>query len=260
MRFRRLACLAGLALLAACGWVRPAPTPTPAPVLDDTRWVLTALNGHALMEGTHITLDFRGGEASGYGGCNAYGGRYQETASGTLALSEFSITVMGCFTPAGLMEQESEFTQAFLSTTSFRMAGDTLELRDASGQTLLVFARQAEYPGDPARLLGSRWQLTSLDGKDLLPGTDITLAFAVGKVSGHAGCRDYWATYDASGDDLHFVYLEMVSTDCELTDALLTQEGEYTTMLGWVDHYRLQDNRLELFTQRGETLTFTRLP
>ncbi|HSR34170.1 MAG TPA: META domain-containing protein, partial [Anaerolineae bacterium] len=43
-------------------------------------------------------------------------------------------------------------------------------------------------------------------------------------------------------------------------EALLEQEGAYTTALGWTNHYRLTEGTLELSTSRGETLAFERVP
>jgi heat shock protein HslJ len=42
--------------------------------------------------------------------------------------------------------------------------------------------------------------------------------------------------------------------------AQLLQEGEYTTVLGWVDRYVLEGSRLELQTVRGEMLVYEPLP
>jgi heat shock protein HslJ len=116
------------------------------------------------------------------------------------------------------------------------------------------------YPGDPAGLVSTAWRLASLDGQALIAGSALTMAFHDGHlVSGHAGCRDYLATYQAAGGDLAFTYSAMLGPVCA-EDALLEQEGAYTTALGWTAHYRLAQDKLELFTVRGETLTFAPLP
>lgn len=40
----------------------------------------------------------------------------------------------------------------------------------------------------------------------------------------------------------------------------MEQEGTFTTMVGWATRIRLEGERLELLTVRGETLTFETLP
>jgi heat shock protein HslJ len=114
---------------------------------------------------------------------------------------------------------------------------------------------------DPADLLGTAWRLASLNGRNLIEGSTVTLAIHnEHQVSGQAGCRDYVAGYEASGDDISFTFLAMIEADCPLDDALLEQEGRYTTILGWATDYRLLDAQMEILTERGEVLTFDRIP
>jgi heat shock protein HslJ len=99
-----------------------------------------------------------------------------------------------------------------------------------------------------------------MDGRELVAGSTLTLFFHEDAlVSGHAGCRDYLAAYQAEGGDLGFSYTAMMGPDCA-EDSLLEQEGAYTTVLGWTAHYRLSPGKLELSTVRGETLAFEPLP
>jgi len=136
-------------LLISCG--RPVGSPTPVPVhLDGTEWVLTSLNGNSLIEGTSITLSFAEGVLSGFAGCNGYGGgpdsgKYVVTDDGTLTIPhQIAVTVQLCSTPEGIMEQEAAYIEALRSTTSYRMVDDRLEIDNAAGETILVFARKEE--------------------------------------------------------------------------------------------------------------------
>jgi len=47
---------------------------------------------------------------------------------------------------------------------------------------------------------------------------------------------------------------------CTESEALMEQEGEYTTVLEWATNYRLSHGQLEILTARGEVLTFESLP
>jgi len=271
-------------VLAACG--RPGETvappdvtngarPTPSAAnLDGTEWVLTSLHGHSLIAGTNITLNFAGEVLSGFAGCNAYGGgrdsgEYTAVEGGSLAISQIAITLQLCQSPEGVMQQEAAYVEALQDATAYRVTDGRLELENAAGETTLVFAQKEEFVVNPDDLLGTAWQLASLNGSPPVEGSTITLAFHnPHRVSGHAGCRDYVASYQASGDDIGFPSFAMMGSSEPCSEALLTQEGEYTTVLGWATDYRRGEEpalsqpngRLEILTARGEVLVFEPLP
>lgn len=256
-------------LLAGCGptatpvelqpTVQATATPSGDGALEGTEWVLGSLRGESVLEGTQISLVFEGGQAGGFAGCNGYGGPY--TASeGTLSVSELAVQVQLCASPQGVMEQEETYIQALLNAVNYQLINGHLQIQDDAGETILVFAQQEAYAMEPAALVGTAWQLTSKDGQEPVAGSTITLVFHDGhRASGHAGCRDYVAEYRAEEDGLRFSYLAMLGPVCP-QDALLEQEGAYTTTLEWTVHYRLGENQLELLTARGETLAFRPLP
>ena len=233
--------------------------------LDGTEWVLTSLNGKSLIEGTNITLNFAEGVLSGFAGCNAYGGgrdsgKYIATDDGTLTIPVIAITAMLCQTPEGIMQQEAAYTSALQNAAAYRVIDDRLEIDNAAGETTLVFAMKEEFPMDPSDLVGTEWQLLSVNHTSPLEGSTITIAFAEGKISGNAGCRGYRGTYEASGDDIRFPLLGMTELGCLGPEALSLQEGEYTTSLQWATNYRLSEGQLELFTARGEVLIYSPVP
>jgi heat shock protein HslJ len=234
--------------------------PVVDPALRDTEWILLLLHGQDPLAGSHITLNLAQEGFGGFAGCNRYGGQYEAADSGILAASEVWQTEMEC-QPEALMEQERVYVETIASAAAYRVIDDRLEIDNAAGETVLVFARKEEATMNPEDLLGTAWQLTSLDGDSLVEGSNITLAFHNEyRVVGHAGCRGYVATYGASGDDIGFFSVGMIDAGCSMDGALLEQEGTYTTMLGWASDYRLQGGQLEIRTERGETLVFERLP
>ena len=109
---------------------------------------------------------------------------------------------------------------------------------------------------DPRDLVGTEWELLSLNGRQPVEGSEITIAFTEDEISGNAGCRGYRGTYRASGDDISFPELGMTDPECAGSEALILQEGEYTTSLEWATNYRLSEGQLEILTARGETLLF----
>jgi heat shock protein HslJ len=233
-----------------------------APSLLDTGWQLISLRGGPLVEDTQITIRFEEPWLSGFAGCNSYGGgpdsgKYAVTAEGDLSIPVVAITVRDCPKPEGVMEQEQAYVDALTDAAAYRVADGRLEIQNAARDTILVYVRQEEVDMDPDELVGTAWQLVSMNGTSPTEGSSITLAFQDAHwISGHAGCRDYMARYDAEGDDLDLVYTAMLGPVCP-DDALAEQEGAYTTILGWTDHFRLSETQLELLTARGEVLLFT---
>jgi heat shock protein HslJ len=269
IRQMRVALIALAAVLTACSGfgevVAPSNAETEQPGdrvdLDGTEWVLISLNGNSLIEGSNITLDFTEGQVSGFAGCNWYGGKHTGTDKDPLAIAEMAVTAQLCPAPEGVMQQETAYTEALQNAAACRVVDDRLEIDNAAGETTLVFARKADFPMNPDDLVGTRWRLISMDGRSLIEGSTITLAFHdENQVSGSAGCRGYVATYEASGDDMRFLWLAMLEAHCLEQDALLEQEAQYTTILEGASDYRLSEDQLDIFTARGEVLVFEPLP
>jgi heat shock protein HslJ len=251
-----------LAALAGCGGPAPTVEPEavtggtvpPAPAvadLDGSEWVLASLEGSSLVEGTNITLTFSEGSFGGYGGCNQYGARYTLTEDGVLEIIDLMNTAQLCQTPEGVMEQEETYLKAFFRASTYHVLDDRLEIVNTAGETILIFARKEQFPMDPSALEGTAWRLLSLNGRSPIEGSTITIAFAEGKVQGNAGCRSYRGSYEASGDDIGFPFLEMTELTCPKPEAWLAQEGEYTDSLGLATDYRLGEGQLEIFTASG---------
>ena len=139
-----------ITLLMACTSAPTTPvtlTPTGIPIpLEGTAWVLISLGGGKPIAGTTITLAFDKGILRGSAGCNTYGGGpdsgpYRATSDGTLTISQIAITLMACIGPQGIMEQESRYMQMLQQAATVRIADDRLEIRDESGELILVYER-----------------------------------------------------------------------------------------------------------------------
>jgi heat shock protein HslJ len=118
--------------------------------LVGTDWLLTSLNRESLIEGTEINLYFEEALLGGSMTCNGYGGgpdsgKYLTTDDGALTLpNPIAVTLQLCPTPQGIMEQEAAYIEALQSARAFRVVGDRLEIMNAAGELILVFARKAE--------------------------------------------------------------------------------------------------------------------
>ncbi len=249
-----------LLVLSAAGLVGCDSGETPADVtpveLDGSQWVLHSIDDSELIKGSHISLYFRGdGSFWGYAGCNIYGGDYSTEAPDILIISGCTMTEMACYSPAGVMEQESVYIDSLCNAAFYHATGEQLEIGSAANQSQLVFERKPEYPMEPADLVGTSWRLISVDGDDVTEGLAITLFFDSDSVaSGSAGCFDYELHYQASGDDIRWGMT--TSRNGELPFRLENEALRYTDSLMWGANYRLSEEQLEIFTSRGETLVY----
>ncbi len=234
--------------------------PTVDPALQDTEWTLMQLRGQDLVAGSRITLNLARNGFEGFVGCNNYGGEYEHANDGNWTSASVWLTAMDCGQPA-LMDQEAAFVAALGEVTGYRLADGRLELVNAQGKVILAFARKEEFGTQPGDLLGTLWRLLSIDGDGLIQGSTITLAFYDENVlGGHAGCRDYVATYQATGDDLNLLYEAMFDAGCSMDDALLGQEARFLDIFAPKADLRLGEGRLEIYGERGGVLVFEALP
>jgi heat shock protein HslJ len=106
--------------------------------LAQTEWVLRWLGSQRPPKGTEFTLNFEVGVARGRAGCNYYGFDYEATEGGKFRdLPGWSHTAIGC--PKKLARWEEAYLDALGSAAAYRRREDHLELRDASGETTLVY-------------------------------------------------------------------------------------------------------------------------
>ncbi|MFO7679579.1 MAG: META domain-containing protein [Chloroflexota bacterium] len=115
--------------------------------LVGTRWeVVNFNNGRSGLVtpllGTSLTMEFgANGSLIGNSGCNTYSTSYQVNGS-NITIGLPAGTQILCSEPAGIMEQEFDFLNSALpSATTFRIDGNTLEIRTAGNQIAVVANR-----------------------------------------------------------------------------------------------------------------------
>lgn len=85
-------------------------------------------------------LRFEGGSVSGLGGCNRFGGKYEQSGE-KLSFSPLMSTRMAC--RPDLMKKEQAFFDMLGKVKGMKLAGAKLELLDAEGKLLATFTRRA---------------------------------------------------------------------------------------------------------------------
>jgi len=221
----------------------------------DGEWTLLTLNGDPLLAGSAINMTFEDDKINGYSGCNSYFGSYTVTGS-AIRFEEVGMTLMACLED-GVMEQEQAYFEALSNVAKFRLDDDWLELLDATGAALLVYARMEPFTGDPAALVGTEWQLLTFDGSPLDETLSFTLAFTENRYSGLAGCRHFEGEYQAGHGEIAFPLMAMVEGTCpDADEAYWALEGRFLDGVGRARHWRIVDGQLKLRTLPGAVLVF----
>ena len=251
-------------VVAACG---PAGEPAGEAVsemggLEGTIWVLESyLNSEGELASplpdSNVTAVFEDGQVSGNASCNSYFGSYEADADGNLGVGSLGMTEMFCMVEE-LMAQERDVLAALASSASYLLAGDTLQIEDASGEPVLVFAALK-----PAPLVGPLWRFAGfLDDSGIahsaVAGTEITATFDEGgTLGGSSGCNSYSTTYEVSGERLSITG-PMASTMMMCPEpAVMEQEAEYLAALAEVSTYAIEGKQLTLYDAEDQAvLTF----
>ena len=233
-----------------------------APSLEGTTWVLQSyLNGEGQLASplpdSHVTAVFEDGQVSGNASCNSYFGSYEADAEGNLTVGPLGVTEMFCQIEE-LMAQETDVLAAFARSATYQIAGDTLQIGDASGEPVLVFAALK-----PAPLAGTLWRFAGfIDANGIarssVAGTQITATFGEdGTLGGSAGCNSYSTAYEVSDNQMS-ISGPIASTMMMCPDpGIMEQEREYLEVLASVSSFMIEGKQLTLFNAQGQAvLTF----
>ncbi len=99
---------------------------------DGTEWV-------PLAEGTEITLQFAGPQASGSAGCNSYTADAGVAGAG-LTITDVAATETACNEPEGVMEQETAYLNALSAIGAYNQLAGALALQDSESEPMLLFS------------------------------------------------------------------------------------------------------------------------
>ena len=266
-KFPLLPVLAGLMILifllvtAGCAGKSPVPSELP---LNGTGWILTGYvsNGTSLhpLNGTLVTMVFSDpGHITGSAGCNHYFASYGIKGT-TITIGQAGSTEMYCTGP-GVMHQESTYLMMLGRASSVMAGNDTLTIADATGMTILSFARI--IPPAPEPFVGTNWTLDSFSTADAVSsvtaGTTITAVFDEnGSVTGSAGCNRYFASYNVTGTSLSIGATGSTMMYCT-GPGVMQQESTYLTSLSRAAVFTITGDRLILADANSATiLSFTK--
>lgn len=116
--------------------------------LTDTAWEVVAYNNGreavvGLIAGTQIDAYFGDeDDLTGNAGCNDYFTDFTTDDDNNITLGTIGATMRFCAEPVGLMTQEAEYLAALERATTYRVEGNTLQMRTADDQLAVIMARK----------------------------------------------------------------------------------------------------------------------
>lgn len=207
------------------------------------------------LPNTNVTALFSdNGNVSGSAGCNRYFAAYSASGN-SIKIGPVGSTRKMCAWPKGIMDQEDAFLRAIESVAGFRIYGEQAALLDAAGEVVLVMA-DAEALALSQRLTGA-WRVEKLDGKKLLPGTEITMVFTDdGRVSGKGTINNYFASWIESDGLILFTHAGL--TMMAGPEGHMGQESVFIKYLSQARRYKINGDILTLSDGKKDLITARR--
>jgi heat shock protein HslJ len=217
--------LALFLLAASTGAAAQPTTPTAseaAKPLEGSRWRAVELAGKptpAQDPAHEAYLEFQaGGRVSGSDGCNTLTGTYSLKGD-RITFGQMAATQMACLHSSGT---EAPFRDALKKAARMTMAGDRLELFDASAARLAVFETGPPPLGTlSGGFAGTSWQLVRFQSMDDTVRTPddrakYTLEFGEGgKLTARIDCNRGIGTWNSSGpNQIEFGPLALTRAQC----------------------------------------------
>lgn len=217
--------------------------------LSGTNWLLSELGNRKLMLQSPISLNFENNKFNGKDGCNYYHGSYQVKGNQFSVNKNIASTMMAC--PDPLERQAAVYFKALTAATQYKIQNEQLLLM-AKGQTVAKFYQQR------TGLNSTSWQvISSNNGKQAVVstmiGTTLTMQFSDKHISGSAGCNQYSANYQVSGNQLSISDIAITKMFCAEPQGLMEQENQFLSALKTVKTFEFDGVNLRLRTETGAT-------
>ena len=231
------------------GCCRVPAAPAPAATLEGVTWRLAALPGQSVPAGNGApTARFEGGRVSGFSGCNRFLGSYTVDRD-RLTIGNLAGTMMACSESA--MAVEKVFLAALSGTQAANVEGNRLSLTPAAGGTSLQF----ELEPKPA-LTRVKWEITGYNnGRQAvvspLLGTQLSVVFKDGKVSGSSGCNSFHGPFKVEGNALSIGPLATTRKLCSV-EGVMAQEREFIAALQTATTWAIDRGMLDVHRKDGE--------
>ncbi len=230
-------------------------TVAPPVSLESQSWEVVSYNNGkeavvSLIIGSRITAEFDGQQINGSGGCNNYFGAYEADGE-NISIGPLANTEMFCVDPEGVMDQEQQYLAALQSATTYRIDDDRLEMRTADGALAVSMAAV-----EPVSLENRLWDVTAYNNgrggfTTIIIGSELSMVFEDGTVSGSAGCNNYDAAYELEDNNIKIEPAAATKKMCNDPEGVMEQEQEFLAALESAAVYKIDGDRVEMRTAEG---------
>jgi heat shock protein HslJ len=210
-----------------------------------TDWDLVEYGDQMPLPGSTATIAFTEDGINGSTGCNNYFGSYTLDGS-ALTIGALGSTEMWC---EGIMEQETTLLQMLQASESVTLDGKTLTIHTAQGD--IVFTSKEDLV-----LEGTNWVLNAIVQDQSVVSNrideEITVLLEEGKMTGSAGCNQYFTDYEIDGNGLMLGMISATEMYCD--EEINQRENEYLTALAEVAGFEIERETLTLTDAEGNHL------
>jgi heat shock protein HslJ len=126
--------------------------------------------------------------------------------------------------------------------------------------TIIVSACSPGNPADQIDLEGTSWLLTAFNLNNPIEGSQVTMTFNEGLVTGNAGCNSYSSAYQVDGETIAFGPIVQTEMACMEPTGVMEQERDFLEILGAAQSIELADGLLTIVAENGQTLTYQPFP
>jgi heat shock protein HslJ len=205
-------------------------------------FVSTAVDGHDLVAGSTVSVDFGDGDLSANAGCNTLAGGYALDA-GTLAAGPLAMTEMAC--EPDLMAQDEWLAALLEAGPTLTVDGDELIVGGATG-TITFLDREVAEPDLP--LEGTRWVVDGVVANEAVSSipADVVASLTIdaGTATVETGCNSGSGAVEVGDGTLDFGPIAITLRACPPAVADVEQ-AVLLTLDGEVD-YEIDADRLAL--------------
>jgi uncharacterized lipoprotein YbaY len=115
-----------------------------------------------------------------------------------------------------------------------------------SSVEVIFNSSEGEPESDQAETL---WLLISYNDQEILDGTQITAEFSGGKLTGSAGCNNYFASYEQKGTRLSISTPGSTRKYCGEPEGIMEQEVEYLRLLESANSFQFKREELVIYNR-----------
>ena len=235
--------------------------------LEGPQWILTGSgpidNPQPPIPDAVFTAEFSrqfgmpSGIKSGETGCNNYTATYFAAAD-HMKVNLPKTSQITC--SDAQLEAEQGYFLGLNAARDYRILGNELYIYYDDSVLIFVGNYPAANVGPLRPLDGTLWRLTFIDDSVVVPGSEVTIAFAInsdgftGAISGSGGCNTYTAEITGA---FTLGGINLSRALCDSPEGVMEQETAYINALQYANSMMIEGSTLKITTSY-ETLYFSR--